>query len=190
MTDWFDPIVLVGVAQAGIAFALVYFTISLAKSTEAYSRQVERQTSILEKNNKFTEDAIKNAEKSAERERLLKKYERLTNEMVNFIAPLYSRVGDMQVFRLDIPAQKIIEKRQQQIDDINRETYSFWENCRRNKYLNQSDEVRRMFHNYFAVIENARLIRAREPQTENERKELEREGEFFERYRASLFESM
>ena len=133
---------IIGVAQAAIAVALVYFTISLARSTEGYSRQVERQTGIIEKNNKLAEDALKNAEKGAERERLLKKYERITNEMVNYIAPLYSRVGDMQVFSLSIPVQKIVE-RQGQINENIRETYSYWEDYRRNKYLNQSNDVER-----------------------------------------------
>ena len=189
MTEWLDPVVIIGVVQVIAALALVYYTISLARSTKHYSAQVERQTGIMDMNNKLTENALKNAEKNAERERLLKKYERLTNEMVNFVAPLYSRVGDMQVFDIDVPKQKITEWHCEQIEPIPYETYSFWENIRRNIYLNQSDHMERMLNNYFAVIDTYRDSKKEDSPNKNNRELLDI-IEQFKRNRVSLFNAI
>jgi hypothetical protein len=189
MTDWLDPTVVIGASQAIIALALVYFTIKLARSTEAYSNQVTRQTTIMERNIKVAEEATKITEKCAERERLLRKYDRLTNEMTDFIAPLYSRIGDMQVFNLYIPSQKVAERRGQ-IDDLNLETYSFWEKIRQTEYLNQSKDVERILNNYFAAIDAYQSIRTKTPQSESQRKETNTLQEVFERNRASLFDTL
>lgn len=189
MVEWIDPTAIIGVAQAIIALALVYFTISLAKSTEAYSKQVKRQTEIMERNNMLAEKATINAEKKAKREQLLEKYSRLTNEMINFIAPLYSRIGDMEVFNIYIPSQKNLEKRGQ-IDDLTRERYSFWENIRQTKYLNQSNEVRIALNDYLAIVEAYHAVRAKSPQTDVTREESNKLQEKFERLRTTLFKTM
>jgi hypothetical protein len=189
MTDWLDPLVIVGAAQVVVAVALVYFTTSLARSTKIYSSHVERQTGIMQDNNKLTEDALKNSKESAEREKLLKRYERLSNEMVNFIAPLYSRVGDMQVFTIDMPKQKI-EGRHGQIKEIPRETYSFWEDHRRNNHLNQSSEMQDALYNYFNQIHNIDSIKAKDPKTEADRAQLKKYEELFQKDRTSLFDAI
>lgn len=190
MTDWQDPVIVVGIAQVIIALTLVYFTISLAKSTQAYSRQVERQTSIMEENNKLNEEVLQNAKERAELERLLKKYERLSTEMVNFIAPLYSRVGDNQVFTSKLPKQKIQEWHGGRIDEIPRETYSFWEVYRQNEYLNQSKEMQMALHNYFSVIDTISSIQSKSPQSEADRSQLNQLMNIFQRDRSFLFDAI
>lgn len=190
MTDWQDPVAIIGVVQVIAALALVYYTISLASSTKYYSAQVERQTGIMEKNNKLTENALKDAEIIAERGRLLKRYERLTSEMVNFVAPLYSRVGDMQVFDIDIPKQKITEWHGEQIKQIPYETYSFWEKIRQNKYLNQSDDMERMLNNYFAVIDANRDSKKEDSPNKNNPELLKTYTEIFKKARESLFNAI
>lgn len=129
---------------------LAYYTKNLYHATSKYVGLVGSQNKIMEKQNEMMDENRKH-------ELLVKKYNRMLDEMKYLVAPLYARRNDPQIFTLREFDSKIKYANLYSSigeDPINREFYEFWENVYRNLYLNQSSSLLRHFNKYSQSILN------------------------------------
>ncbi|MGD0953563.1 MAG: hypothetical protein ABR985_14430 [Methanotrichaceae archaeon] len=131
MTDWTDPIVIVGMAQIFMALVLALFTSFLWKSTDKYAKLTEKDLKVKEK---------------------IRQIERRHKELDNIIGPLYSKLRgfskppDQNYFNprmvwgaiaYDDPETKIDPK-----------ACEFWSDIKKNLYLT-TPETRKMIEEYY-----------------------------------------
>lgn len=105
-----------------IAIINVILVFALVYITFLYSRQVKKQTEFM-------------------------KIDRDVREMDNLVAPLFSKIGDNDIFFKDIIKRKNGSGR---IGEGVKEYYDFWDNIRLNKYLG-SAKLRLAIDNYLKI---------------------------------------
>lgn len=118
LTNWTDPLVIVGGAQVLAALALVWFTVSLSKSTDKYAKITERDLELKEK---------------------IRQIERLHKELDNIIGPIYSKLG----YQSKLPDQNYFNNRvvwgtQPGFDSTSKvdcKASVFWSDIKKNLYL-------------------------------------------------------
>lgn len=160
---------------------LAYFTKKLYDATNRYADLADNQTRIMKENSEY--------------EALFRKYNRLMREMDNLIAPLYSQNRDQQIFVIHMPKHKI-GKVLGNTDEVNYQTYSFWENIRHNIFLNQSIDLDMALNNYFAAIDkfrefNDQKLKNKELTREQHERlnyQIEEVSKNFQDYRKKLFD--
>ncbi len=149
---------LLSIAQLGTAVVLAYFTIKLYQATAKYANLVESQNEMMKEQAKIVEsqNLIMESQNQIMRENrdydlMVKKYNRMLDEMKNLVAPLYARRNDPIIFtqegfdskvKCQSMGHRIVE------DPVNRNFYEFWENVYRNLYLNQSTELQACLNKY------------------------------------------
>jgi len=120
---------------------LAYYTKNLYHATSKYVDLVGSQNQIMDEQNKMMDENRKH-------ELLVKKYNRMLDEMNKLVAPFYARRTDSIIFRpvLYDDINKIPIKSSEESElfyDSDREFYEFWENIYRNLYLNQSVKLQK-----------------------------------------------
>jgi hypothetical protein len=114
---------------------LAYYTRNLSHSTSKYVDLVRSQNRIMDENMKH--------------ELLVKKYNRMLDEMKYLVAPLYASRKDPQIFipiRLD--SKIITDIETNEIDKIYYNSYEFWDSIAKNLYLCRSEELKQQLREY------------------------------------------
>jgi len=128
---------LLGIAQVGTAVVLVFFTYKLFKATN-------RDADLVQKQNDMMRD-------TQDHELLLKKYNRMLDEMKDFVAPLYGRRKDPQIFSdYEFGSQLLGISSSENL--ILPEYFEFWKNIHYRLYLNQSKELQKCLDVYLESI--------------------------------------
>lgn len=146
------------IAQLGTAVVLAYFTIKLYQATAKYANLVESQNEMIneqikkmESHNLIMESQNLIMHENRDYDLMIKKYNRMLDEMKNLVAPLYARRNDPIIFTREgfdskVKCQSmghcIVE------NPVNRDFYEFWEDIYRNLYLNQSTELQACLNKY------------------------------------------
>jgi len=121
---------------------LAYYTKNLYHATSKYVDLVGSQNQIMDEQNKMMDENRKH-------ELLVKKYNRMLDEMKNLIAPLYASRDDPQIFiPIKLDSKIITDLETSEIDQIYYNSYEFWMNIRKNIYLNGSEELKKQLRKY------------------------------------------
>jgi hypothetical protein len=126
LNEWLKAPSILGIGQLLAAVALAILTYKLCRSTNAYAKQVEEQTIIMNEKQKQDISVLR--------------YHRLQDEMDKLIAPLYFAAqtvdvdkNKMGLFRLILPSSRY--------DAQNKNDSEFWDRIRPNIYLSRSKNL-------------------------------------------------
>jgi len=101
---------------------------------------MKRQADIMEEQSKLMLADI-------EYDRLVKRYQRLREEMDKLVMPLYNRHDHDLTFRRHLSDRTSIDPKEH-------DYASFWDAIRQNAYLTQSPDLRLALSNYFQTLES------------------------------------
>lgn len=135
MTNWWDPLAIVGAAQVLAAIVLALFTAALWKSTKRY-------TEITEKDLKLEE--------------IIRQIERRHKELDNVIGPLYSKLGydsrlpDQNYFNNRVVWGTQCGNNPTPTQKVDHRASVFWSDIKKNLYLT-IPETRKMIKKYLEI---------------------------------------
>lgn len=141
-----------------------------AATMKSQSDSMEKQSNLMLENMEY--------------DRLVKKYERVSGEMVKLVGPLYARRKDANIFSLNKRSGRIFVSPTARVPDPNPNALiydfvSFWDSIDQNMYLNRSRLFLDSFNNYNANI-NA-YFESHENEKENLRNMFNERKETFSR---------
>ena len=134
MSDWTDPMVIVGGAQVLMALVLVWFTRSLSKSTDKYAKITERDLELKEK---------------------IGRIELIHKELDNIIGALYSNLGeDIKSPEANYFSNESILGYEDFIDNDQNKKYIkaavFWRDIKKNLFLT-TPKARKKIKDYLDI---------------------------------------
>jgi len=158
-----DPSIILGIVQAVTALALAYLTYKLWKSTNAYSKQVEIQTNIMNDNTKLSYKNLDFLKHQANIDAKTRKYNLLREEMETLVAPLYvayrsTQAGNHQNWGLFIPIGANA-RWENDLENI----VQFWDKIRMNMHRSRSEEFRKSISKYLLENDNYFLYGKKSP---------------------------
>jgi len=129
LSEWIDPVVIIGSAQVFLAFVLAIITLFLWKSTDKYAKLTERDLNDKE---------------------IIRQIERLNKEMDNIIGKLNSELGNPIYFNprainLTTTMMAEMESDQKFYSDSD-----FWRDIKKNLYLT-TPETRKEIKDYLDI---------------------------------------
>ncbi len=128
MTEWTDPIIIVGGAQIFMALVLALFTAFLWKSTDKYAKLTEKDLEIKEK---------------------IRQTERLHKELDSIIGPVYSKLGDPIYFNSKPTNWTMWYPDNEKLQATYRGS-EFWRNIKKNLYLTPP-QIRKSIKEYLDI---------------------------------------
>ncbi len=121
------------IAQICVAVVLAYYTKKLYHATSKYANLVESQNQMMSENR--------------DHGLLVKKYNRMLDEMNNLVAHLYASRNNQNIFA-PIKIISNVGTVNGKVNPASYENYIFWENIEKNMYLNQSSELKDRLDEY------------------------------------------
>ncbi len=156
MTEWSDPLAIVGTAQVMMAFVLAIFTLLLWRSTSEYAGQVKDQTDCMKKNIELMKDqANMDIQKmglmrsQVEMDTRINRYNRLRDEMDKLVAPLYFATLTSDVLRKNWGFFRLLNPIQRWEKPEYHELFAFWDGIKKNLHLCQNKKLLKYLTNHF-----------------------------------------
>jgi len=144
-----DAIFSLAEVQVFATVVLAILTGVLAKSTYDYAQETKKQSKIMGEQTSAMDNQLKH-------DRLVKRHNRLLDEMNDFVGILYGRRYDKQIFSFE-KIEEIYKGTpyvpENQMMQIKKQYAEFWDKISRYQYLNQSSELGEMLVEYWKVTD-------------------------------------